>query len=80
MMTEARKEKRKEMLNFIKKYITKHGYAPSVREIGYAVGYRSTSVVQNQLDTMLALGIIETDAPRGTPRAIRIPGMKFVEV
>jgi hypothetical protein len=43
------------------------------------MGYKSTSAIKSQLDTMIALGMIESDAPRGTARAIRVPGMKFVE-
>ena len=77
---ERRKAQREDILRFIVKYMKEHGYSPSVREIGYAVGYKSTSSIKSQLDTMLALGMIETEAPRGTARAIRVPGMKFVEV
>jgi repressor LexA len=74
-----RKAQREDILQFIKNYIKEHGYSPSVREIGYAIGYKSTSSVKSQLDIMIALGMIESDAPRGTARAIRVPGMKFVE-
>lgn len=76
---ERRKAQRTDILSFIKQYIKKHGYSPSVMEIGHAMGYKSTSSIKSQLDTMIALGMIETDAP-GTARAIRVPGMKFVEV
>lgn len=74
-----RKAQREDILQFIKNYMKEHGYSPSVREIGYAMGYKSTSSIKSQLDTMIALGMIESDAPRGTARAIRVPGMKFVE-
>lgn len=74
-----RKAQREDILQFIKNYMKDHGYSPSVREIGYAIGYKSTSSIKSQLDTMIALGMIESDAPRGTARAIRVPGMKFVE-
>lgn len=79
MIPERRKEMRELILEFIKKYMMEHGYAPSVREIGTAVGLKSTSSVQNHLNMMLAMGVIESDAPKGSPRAIRVPGMKFVE-
>ena len=68
------------LLRYIKEYIQEHSYPPSVREMGYAVGLKSTSSVQRNLEIMLKLGMIESDAPPGTPRAIRIPGMKYVEV
>lgn len=77
---ERRKSVRDSILHFITDYIKSHSYPPSVREIAYAIGYKSTSSVQNQLDMMIALGMLESDAPKGTPRAIRVPGMKFVEV
>lgn len=71
---------REALLRYIKAYIQEHGYPPSVREMGYVVGMKSTSSVQRNLEIMLKLGMIETDAPPGTPRAIRVPGMKFMEV
>lgn len=69
---------RKAILNYIIHYIQKHGYSPSAREIGKAVGLKSTSSVQSHLRKMFATGALETDAPLGTPRAIRVPGYKFV--
>lgn len=68
------------ILLFIKNYIKQHGYAPSVREIGEGVGLKSTSSVHAHLQNLLKMGKIETDAGLGTPRAIRVVGMKFVEV
>ena len=66
------------MLEAIIEYIKAHGYPPSVREIGEAVGLKSTSSVHAHLSQMLRKGVIETDAEYGSPRAIRIPGYKFV--
>ena len=71
------KKKREEILKVIISYIQEHGYAPTVREIGKIVGLESTSSVQNHLKKMLDDGMIETDAPFGTPRAIRVPGYEF---
>ena len=56
----------------IKSYIEAHGYPPSVREIGDAVGLKSTCTVHFHLHKLLEEGVIETDHP-GAPRAIRIP-------
>ena len=67
------------ILQFIIDYITKHGYAPSVRENGEGVGLKSSSTVQAHLKKMLELGMLESDAPEGTPRALRIPGYKFLK-
>lgn len=51
----------------------------SVREIGDGVGLKSTSSVQSHLRRMFDEGIIETDAKFGSPRAIRVPGYRFVK-
>lgn len=70
---------RKRILQYVINYIQEHGYSPSVREIGDGVGLSSTGTVQTQLQKMLETGELETDAPPGTPRAIRVPGWKFVK-
>ncbi len=46
------------VLNFIKEYLEKHGYPPSIREIGEATGISSTSVVTYYLKQLEALGLI----------------------
>ncbi len=79
MAAERGAEKRREILSYIINYIKQHRYAPSFREIGTAVGLRSTSSVQNHIITMINRGMLETDAKTGTPRAIRVPGWKFVK-
>lgn len=81
MTTKKRGEiTRCEILTFIIEYIQKHGYSPSVREIGKGVGVKSTSNVHAHLHKMFDAGILETDTEDGSPRAIRVPGYKFVEV
>lgn len=65
-------EMKKRILQFIKDYIAQHGYAPSVREIGSAVGLLSTNTVYNHLHRLIELGELETDHP-GSPRALRLP-------
>ncbi len=70
---------RKRILEFIILYIKKYGYPPTVREIGEGVNLKSTSSVNSHLKKMLETGMIETDAGIGCPRAIRIPGMKYLE-
>lgn len=71
---------KKVILTYIKNYIKEHGYPPTVREIGAGVGLKSTSSVQSHLKKMLEMGMIESDAGLGCPRAIRVPGMKYVEI
>ena len=73
------KEKRNKILQYIVTYIQEHGYSPSVREIGEGIGLNSTSTVQYHLNRLFELGELETDAVKGTARAIRVPGYKFVK-
>lgn len=71
--------KREEILEKIVAYIQEHGYPPSVREIGELVNLKSTSTVHSHLTQMFRDGMLETDAEFGTPRAIRVPGYRFVK-
>ena len=38
-----------EILNFIKEFMNEHGYSPSVREIGSAVGFSSSSTIHGYI-------------------------------
>lgn len=70
---------RKKILDAIISYIEQHGYPPTVREISDMVGLKSTSSTQSHLIRMKADGMIETDAPEFSTRAIRVPGYRFVK-
>lgn len=59
-------------------YIKAHGYAPTVREIGAVVGLSSSASVHRYLAEMLEAGILENDDLIGTPRALRVPGMRWI--
>lgn len=61
------------------RYIGDYGFPPTVREIGNAVGLKSTSSVQTHLKKMEELGILESVEGFSHPRAIRVPGYIFVE-
>lgn len=72
---------RQKILNMVIKYIELHGYPPTIREIADGVGLKSTSSVKNHLTKMIDSGMLETDAETpGSPRAIRVPGYKFVRI
>ena len=58
------------VFNYIKEVIDARGVAPSVREIGAAVGLRSTSTVQYNLNALEKAGYIERDSQ--LKRTIRI--------
>ena len=51
--------RQKKMLVFIRQFIERHGYPPTIREIGKAVGASSTSVVNYNLDRLADRGYIE---------------------
>lgn len=68
--------KKEEIYNYIKAYIAEHGYAPSYREIGTAVGLKSTSSVYAHMQDLFAVGILKTEAEEGTPRTFRIAEKK----
>lgn len=69
------KKKHEEILNAIKRFCMKNGYAPSVRQIGNMVGLKSTSSVYRYLEQMEARGLIRRDPH--SPRAICIPGFRY---
>lgn len=58
------------VFNYIKEVIDERGIAPSVREIGAAVGLKSTSTVQYNLNALEKAGYIERDS--NLKRTIRI--------
>lgn len=70
---------REKILNFIRSYIEKHCYPPTVREIASGVGLKSSASVCEHIKILIELGLLETDAKSGTSRALRIPNMKFVK-
>lgn len=42
-------ERRQQICEFIDRFTTKNGFAPTIREIGHGVGMASTSAVQYQI-------------------------------
>lgn len=57
------------VLRFVRSFTAAHGYSPSMREIGDAVGLSSTSSVSYQLRELEAKGLIRRNG-QGSPRAI----------
>ena len=48
--------RQKEVLDYIKSYIAKHGYPPAVREIGAALGLNSPATIQSHINALEAKG------------------------
>lgn len=69
-MAEHKSNKQVEIYEFIKNQIKEKGYPPSVREIGAAVGLRSTSTVHGHLERLEKKGLIKRDATK--PRTIEV--------
>lgn len=63
-------ERESQVLDIIINYIKENGYAPSVREIGDAIGFKSTSSVHAHLKNLETKGFIERK--ENFPRALKI--------
>ncbi len=58
------------ILEFVNQFAKENGYAPSVREIGAAVGLTSTASVSYHLQQLQAKGLLLSSAAKGSKRAI----------
>ena len=63
-------KRQKEIFDFIGTYLGKHGYPPTVREIGKAVGLHSSSTVHAHLAKLESLGVLKRDPSK--PRALEV--------
>ena len=62
-------DKADKILEFVNDFIQENGYAPSVREIGQAVGLRSTASVSYHLNNMKESGKLRATGTKGAKRA-----------
>ena len=65
------------ILTFVNEFVQENGFAPSVREIGAAVGLRSTASVSYHLNQLQEKGLLLSPGAKGRKRAIvtaRRPG------
>jgi repressor LexA len=65
-------ERQQRILDFVVEYTGDHGYPPSIREIGQAVGISSTSVVDYNLRALERGGLIRRD--REVSRGLGVVG------
>jgi repressor LexA len=63
-------KRQKEIFDFIRRYASKYGYPPTVREIGKAVGLQSSSTVHAHLANLEKVGLLRRDPTK--PRAIEL--------
>lgn len=62
--------KPEEILSFVNQFIQEYGFAPSIREIGAAVGLRSTASVSYHLQQLQEKGLLSGSGEKGKKRAI----------
>jgi repressor LexA len=63
-------KRQQEIFDFIKSYSSKHGYPPTVRDIGKAIGLTSSSTVHAHLANLEKAGMLRRDPTK--PRALEI--------
>ena len=64
--------RQREIFDFLSEYVRGHGYPPTVREIGEAVGLASPSTVHAHLANIERAGLIKRDPTK--PRALELVG------
>src|SRR5947199_7780343 len=65
-------KRQREVFDFIKRYSSEHGYPPTVRDIGKAIGLTSSSTVHAHLSNLERLGLLRRDPTK--PRALELLG------
>jgi repressor LexA len=63
-------KRQREIFDYISRYLGRHGYPPTVREIGKAVGLHSSSTVHAHLSKLESLGVLKRDPSK--PRALEV--------
>lgn len=58
------------IVDFVNQFVRENGFAPSVREIGAAVGLRSTASVSYHLQQLQEKGLLQSPGIKGKKRAI----------
>ena len=63
-------DKSQKIVEFVRQFTQENGFAPSIREIGAAVGLRSTASVSYHLQQLLEKGLLLSPGGKGIKRAI----------
>ena len=58
------------IVDYVNQFIQENGYSPSVREIGAAVGLRSTASVSYHLQALQEKGVLRAPGAKGRKRAL----------
>ncbi len=63
-------DKAEKILEYVNQFVQENGYAPSIREIGAAVGLRSTASVSYHIQALQEKGMLITPDSKGRKRSI----------
>jgi repressor LexA len=63
-------KRQQEIFDYVKRHAREHGYPPTVRDIGKAIGLTSSSTVHAHLANLEKLGLLRRDPTK--PRAIEV--------
>ena len=63
-------DKAEKILEYVNAFVQENGYAPSVREIGAAVGLRSTASVSYHIQALQDKGLLSGPGEKGRKRAL----------
>ncbi len=63
-------DKAERILDYVNHFVQENGYAPSIREIGAAVGLRSTASVSYHIQALQEKGLLADPGAKGRKRAI----------
>src|SRR6059058_1994391 len=69
--------RQQEIWDFLVDYVDRHGYPPTVREIGERVGLASPSTVHAHLANLERAGFLKRDPTK--PRALELTGLRRPE-
>lgn len=67
------------IVDYVNQFIQENGYSPSVREIGAAVGLRSTASVSYHLQALQEKGLLQSPGAKGRKRAL-ITGARMGQI
>lgn len=70
MLTDSQRK----TLDFIQRYVARHGYAPKLQEIAEGIGIRSRGVAHRYVQALINAGHLENDT--GRHRGLRLVGME----
>ena len=67
------------IMDYVNQFVQEKGYSPSVREIGEAVGLRSTATVSYHLQALQEKGLLQAPGAKGRKRAL-VTGARFGQI